>query len=584
MINSEHKEKDLNTNKKRKIDIIKDYLNTQKAKMKKLTDLSKFLHNLINELINYTKIYSGHLTNLGLSIIPEYSVEGEFAQAIQSSILFFAMSFNTFVTDLEEIRNKISESNVQSLLEQFEKDIKLYFDKVRSAIINNENFKKEIELYQEYLVIKSYNKIQKLGLKYNDDEIVNVEEVKQDIVDENEIDKNTLNLVSEYKFNNIDNNEKVTNFKYSYMINLSEANNSFNKIKDFLADGKNSIIKHINNICLSFTESLIKCVDNQKKNFEMEKNVINNINTKLITEIKDDTTLKPSPHKLNYIDIYKELLSNKESLKKENEEKQEEIENKGKKKEIKNKEKQKEIKNKEKLMDIHKQKTTKTKKNENKKVNKKEEMKLITSRTVSFMNTEIDQSLKKLEKNEAYKKMIMKLNRGEIIDIFQNIIKIEDLITEDDFAFIEKEKSFKTINDILNLIFYDTSKYTEKEKNKLIDYFKKNDEFTLYFIKVLNDHRVRGNFVISKITLEHLGEIFKILNNYIITKNNLSIFKYIIILSLTYYHVEEKSQNQIYLFTYIKGNDAYNNPKLWEEYLQELIEHDLNGVGSNDLY
>ena len=55
----------------------------------------------------------------------------------------------------------------------------------------------------------------------------------------------------------------------------------------------------------------------------------------------------------------------------------------------------------------------------------------------------------------------------------------------------------------------------------------------------------------------------------------MELFKYIFILSLTYYHLIEKDNIKIYLFSYIKDHPNYQKVKFWDDYLNELIEHDL---------
>ena len=99
----------------------------------------------------------------------------------------------------------------------------------------------------------------------------------------------------------------------------------------------------------------------------------------------------------------------------------------------------------------------------------------------------------------------------------------------------------------------------------------------------MNDHRTKSCFSISELTLNYLGEIFKNLNNFILKENNMEQFKYILILSQTYYFFSEKDKTKIYLFSYIKDCPNYSNPKFWEDYLKELINYDLKKSGKNDI-
>ena len=55
----------------------------------------------------------------------------------------------------------------------------------------------------------------------------------------------------------------------------------------------------------------------------------------------------------------------------------------------------------------------------------------------------------------------------------------------------------------------------------------------------------------------------------------MELFKFIFILSMTYYH-KTKDGEDIYLFSYIKEHPDYKKDKFWDDYLKELIDHDLN--------
>ena len=57
----------------------------------------------------------------------------------------------------------------------------------------------------------------------------------------------------------------------------------------------------------------------------------------------------------------------------------------------------------------------------------------------------------------------------------------------------------------------------------------------------------------------------------------MELFKFIFILSMTYYYISEKNNLKIYLFSYIKDHPDYQKIQFWENYLYELINHDLKG-------
>jgi hypothetical protein len=173
--------------------------------------------------------------------------------------------------------------------------------------------------------------------------------------------------------------------------------------------------------------------------------------------------------------------------------------------------------------------------------------------------------------------MIKALNRAEIIKIFEKIKSTNMLISELDLNLIEQETNYNTIHEQLALIFNNTEKYKEKNRDSLMKLFEKDKDNIFYFIKVLNDHRTKGNFLISENTLKHLGEIFQFINNLILNKNDMELFKFIFILSMTYYHLSQKDNKKRYLFSYIKDHPDYQKVKFWEDYLHELNVHELKG-------
>ena len=199
--------------------------------------------------------------------------------------------------------------------------------------------------------------------------------------------------------------------------------------------------------------------------------------------------------------------------------------------------------------------------------------------TVSYNNKEKKLNQKQID--EKFEYMIKKLNRLEILNIFEKIKNTNIMISEYDYNLIEQETNYNKIKEILTLIFIHTEKYTENDKNILINFFEKDKIYIFYFIKVLNDHRAKGEFVISEETLKYLGELFKFMNNLILSKNDMELFKFIFILSMTYYH-KTKDGEDIYLFSYIKEHPDYKKDKFWDDYLKELIDHDLNNKNIAD--
>ena len=541
--------------KKRTFDLIKEYIHSQPDQIQKLEDTSKEMYEIIEEFINITCNYSSQLEILALKIIPNDSItEGKLAQAVQGILLFYSENLNILTQELS--KNNVKSEINEKILDEFNEYKNSYFKKINNAILSYEKFKKEISLYQEYLVNEEYNNhMMKGDLKNNDDALIdnnnykienNIDNKETSNLDKKE-EKNILknnNPFSSNFLNNIDNKQDVIENYNLYLSNLNESNEIFKNLKEYLSKEKTNLRKNIFNVCVCLIEGLLKCVKNQKENYDIQNAVIKNLTNELQYEERDKNKMKPMTCKLKYLEIYKNYINEKSDLSQNN--------------------------------FIDKDNTTKNKNTHTKSLS------LLDStmssegairNTVSYNNKENKLNQEQIE--EKYKYMITKLNRLEILNIFEKIKNTNIVISEHDSNLIEQETNYNKIKEILTLIFIHTEKYTENDKNILINFFEKDKIYIFYFIKVLNDHRTKGEFVISEETLKYLGELFKFINNLILSKNDMELFKFIFILSMTYYH-KTKNGEDIYLFSYIKEHPDYKKDKFWDDYLKELIEHDLN--------
>lgn len=545
--------------KKRTFDLIKEYIYSQPEQIQKLENSSKAMYEIIGEFINITNNYSSQLEILALKIIPDgNTTEGKLAQAVQGILLFYSENLNILTKELS--KNNVKSEINEKIMDEFNEYKTLYFKKINNAILSFEKFKKELSLYQEYLINEEYNNhMMKGDLKNSDDDIIDTNNKKIenniDINDDNketpntekEDGKNILkknNPFSSNGLNNIDNKKDVIESDNLYLSNLNESNEIFKNLKEYLSKEKTNLRKNIFNVCVCLIEGLLKCVKNQKENYDIQNEVIINLTNELQYEERDKNKMKPMTYKLKYLEIYKNYINEKNDLTQNN--------------------------------SISKDVTKKNPKTHTKSlslVDSKMSSEGVIRNTVSYNNKEKKLNQKQID--EKFESMITKLNRLEILNIFEKIKNTNIMISEYDYNLIEQETNYNKIKEILTLIFIHTEKYTENDKNILINFFEKDKIYIFYFIKVLNDHRTKGEFVISEETLKYLGELFKFMNNLILSKNDMELFKFIFILSMTYYH-KTKDGEDIYLFSYIKEHPDYKKDKFWDDYLKELIDHDLN--------
>ena len=94
----------------------------------------------------------------------------------------------------------------------------------------------------------------------------------------------------------------------------------------------------------------------------------------------------------------------------------------------------------------------------------------------------------------------------------------------------------------------------------------------------MNNDRAKGGKILNIKTYHCIGELFKFVNNVILDKNDFDCFKYISILSMTYYRMD--GRNKIYIYEYIKDHPYFQKIDFWIKYLETLVEFDVN----NNLY
>ena len=572
---------DLNTLKPNNInefESIKEYLNSQPEEINQLNDVSKTFISIINNLIEYTKNYSSQIEFLALKIIPNYTIEGHLMQSFQALLLFFSEGLNSLIKELRNDINVKQEENIDKILEQFKIYKKEYYKKIKEANNNHKIFKKEFNLYQEFLVNKEFKEHKKKGNISNniyDDCIYIKENEDNNIIEENHFD---------YILNEKDNKSELIKSNKEYIKNINESNDLLHNIRQFLSKEKTNVIKNIYNLCHYFTNGLINYAQHINNSFETQIEVFNKLINRLTYKEKNQTNLTDFTIRLKYLDIYQKSISEKRNLNNEEQNKNENT----------NTNKNNEINNKINNHELDK----KLKKKENNKKNKVLSLDNINieskndvpdRKTLNLSSKQLNYNdigratfnpnqtcnLLEEEKEEIFKSMVEKLNREEIINIYEKIKDINIPLNASDIKFIETEKNYKKIKDILIILFINPEKYEEEHRNSLINLFEEDKKYILYFIKVLNDHRSKGNLSISEITFKYFGEVFKFLNNYILSNNYMEIFKYILIFSQTYFYFSAEKNKKIYLFSYIKDYSGYTNPKFWEDYLKELIKHDL---------
>ena len=90
----------------------------------------------------------------------------------------------------------------------------------------------------------------------------------------------------------------------------------------------------------------------------------------------------------------------------------------------------------------------------------------------------------------------------------------------------------------------------------------------------MNNDRSKGGKILNLKTYHLIGELFRFINNIVLEKNDFDCFKYISILSMTYFRMEK--DKKVYIYEYIKDHPNFQKFEFWEKYLETLIRSDLN--------
>ena len=554
--------------KNESIELIKKYLLSQPDHIKNLENISNTLYEVINKFIDITKDYTTQLEILALSIIPNNNTEGQFAQSVQAILLFYLEGLNNLISELKKAIVKTSEEEINDIINQINKYKNEYFIQLKEVELYSENYRKEIEFYQEYLVNNEYKEhIKKGDFRNFDDEIINIneknrlEKIKKDIIKKKEEELNLIkdfDVIDEYYefksneenfepindegLNIVDNEKELIASEQKVILKINESNDELMCIKKYLSEEKTNLRKNIFRMCDCFIEGLLNCAKAQKENCDIQNDVIKNLKNILNYEETDKNEIIFKPMNLKYLEIYDNFIKEKSVSE---------------------------------LVDDHKNNSNNTsaQRKKNKLIIKSNSIDNLPRNTISFFQMNNAEEIV----GEKFKFMVTKLNRDEVLNIFKKIKNTKIHLCDNDLKLIEQESNYKIIHDIIVTIFINSEKYTEKEKKILIDYFEKDKIYVFYFIKILNDHRTKGIFILSEKTIKLLGELFEFINNLALRKKDMELFKFIFILSMTYYYISEKNNLKIYLFSYIKDHPDYQKIQFWENYLYELINHDLKG-------
>jgi len=178
----------------------------------------------------------------------------------------------------------------------------------------------------------------------------------------------------------------------------------------------------------------------------------------------------------------------------------------------------------------------------------------------------------------------------EYFDTYSTLYTIHTLY--ENFNLVEKDKNFNykiEFNKLQTKEFSDKLlSYIKKDKSKITDTGNinlKKEEITKFkellndhnnrvvFLQALNTFRSKGLYGIPKDIFDLFNELFILMCNTIGKDKDYHTAKNLIILSQTYYYLNEG--NKHYLLEDIQKNEIFQNFKFWEGYTQFTIEKEI---------
>ena len=159
------------------------------------------------------------------------------------------------------------------------------------------------------------------------------------------------------------------------------------------------------------------------------------------------------------------------------------------------------------------------------------------------------------------------------------------LIEKRNFDIIKEENKNKTQRYImkiiqnmnsypLNIINNNRNDLSQKEINELINLLESHDNRVI-FLQKLSDFRVKGKYILSDKDFIILSQLFNIICDNIKKYSDYHCAELIIILSQTYYTVDKKSKNKIYIQSSFKKNILFTQKDFWEKYLSYSINKEI---------
>ena len=540
------------------------------------------LYNILMAYASYEKVYSKNLESLYKDYINLFKDESLLDKSLQTLVNNFRLESECHKQHYKHIKKNVAMSLKEITDKEKSESNNLFNEgaliqdnlaKIKNNLINKQKTYNN-NLKEFYSFVSNFNASELISVLEMENKASSSKKVGASVVVSNDLNLNRFSTMEpENNINKLINNinsinkqhilkrqklgEKIYESKNEYTSLLNEANSSINLYKTRLENVLQSLEEKYQFLLSNIRSTLTTTVDNRLNllnkvsllnNTYLEENLKNiNVKNEILEYIQKNAT-KEFP-------IYKfEFITNK-------------FDNKNPNIDIINKYLNENL---EAEMNIEiglkrdrSRKKTDIRPVRKRSVNKKNTGNKKENAILILENDNISQDIKK------YK---IRNNINLLEDYFDELI-----ISKDD----EDENNFENNDEIEN----ESIKMMDIDNIKsLID--KKNNDHQIYLenlIKILNNHRSKGNFLLTKKSYDIFIDIFTfILTNYPMVD---FLLKNIIILAQTFYKFEDdkyqlsfsNDKKKIFLQSGLKNNKIFNNPETWHRAINfTLASHVYN--------
>ena len=115
---------------------------------------------------------------------------------------------------------------------------------------------------------------------------------------------------------------------------------------------------------------------------------------------------------------------------------------------------------------------------------------------------------------------------------------------------------------------------SSNEENRFINVLR-HEKYRIEFLKLLNNYRAKGKFIISGPNLIIMGNAMRtIIDLYDIKNGDFELLKLLIIMCQTYYTLNDKKK-KIYLIRFIEDHNLFQSEELWDFYIEESMKREI---------